>query len=95
MPRAAGSSAVWRKNESALTRRTTRSVLVLAERSDEPVRLDGFAMMVWDALDVPSSDERLVDSVAARTGADGPALRADVVATRRALGDIGAITEAR
>jgi hypothetical protein len=95
MPHAAGGSGVWRKSHTALTRRTPRSVLIMTGAGVEPMRLDGLAMAIWDELERPASDEHLVDRVASRVGAEAPAIRGDVLATRAALGHIGAITEAR
>ena len=67
----------------------------MAKGADEPVRLVGPAVAVWDELAHPATDEALVDRIASSTGTEGDAIRTDVLATRSALGHIGAITEAR
>ena len=95
MPPAAGGSTAWRQNDTALIRRTPRSILIMAAGADEPLRLAGAAVTIWDELERATTDAALVDRVASRTGTEGSAIRDDVVATRAALGHIGAITEAR
>ena len=93
MPIPAAGSVAWRRRDTTLTRRTPRAVLILGEAANEPVRLDGPATAIWDELVAPLTDDALVARVAARTGTSAAEIGVDVIATRTALGLIGAITE--
>jgi hypothetical protein len=95
MPIPAADSVAWRRRDTTLSRRTPRAVLILAEGTDEPLRLDGPAATVWDELSTPLTDRALVDCVAARMGTTADDIGADVIATRTALALIGAVTEVR
>jgi hypothetical protein len=95
MPTPAAGSVAWRRRDTTLTRRTPRAVLILADGVDEPLRLDGPAAAVWDELFAPLTDHALVDRVAARTGSTAAEIGGEVIATRTALGLIGAVTEVR
>jgi hypothetical protein len=95
MPTPAAYSVAWRRRETTLTRRTPRAVLILAEGAGEPLRLDGPAAAVWDELAAPLTDHVLVERVAARIGAPTEDIGGEVIATRNALGLIGAVTEVR
>jgi hypothetical protein len=63
--------------------------------AEAPLQLEGAAAIVWSALIEPADDEQLVERVAARFGVTVDAMRADVVATRKALSDAGAIVGTR
>jgi hypothetical protein len=92
MPHPARRPVAWRRRDTTLTRGTPRGVLMLPDDSDEPLRLDTAAALVWDALDVPLTDDALVATVASRTGTQPAAVADDVVATRVALARVGAVT---
>jgi len=94
MPTPATDSVAWRRRDTTLSRRTPRAVLILADGSDEPLRLAGPALAVWDGLAEPVTDAALVVRVAAATGIPADDIGGDVVATRTALALIGAVTEA-
>ncbi|HEV7524748.1 MAG TPA: hypothetical protein VGP92_07275 [Acidimicrobiia bacterium] len=86
-------TTVWRRNDTALTRLTSRSVLLTTAQSDEMHRLEGTAMFVWLELETPATDEQLVGGVAAGIGVEGDDVRGFVLAARRTLVEIGAIVE--
>ena len=95
MAHEAGVSTAWRQSDTTLMRRTSRSVLIMPKGAEEPLRLVGMAIAIWDELEQPATDEHLVDRIAAQAGTQARVIRNEVVATRTALGHTGAITEAR
>ena len=95
MPTPAAGTVAWRRRDTTLSRRTPRAVLILADGADEPLRLEGPAVAVWDELATPLTDGALVECVAARIGSTADDVIDDVVATRTALALIGAVTEVR
>ena len=95
MPTPAAGSVAWRRSDSTLVRCTPRSVLILPEGVDEPLRLGGTAAAVWDELDTPLTDAALVEHVTTGMEATADQIADDVIATRTALALIGALTEVR
>jgi hypothetical protein len=91
----AGATTVWRHDDGALSRRTPRSVIVLPADAADPLVLEGAAAIVWDELSRPANDDELVGRVAVRAGVPLDDVRADVLSTRAALVDAGAIVETR
>ena len=72
MAGAAGRAVRWRRADDVLVRRTSRSVVVLADNAAEPVLLSGAAVVLWDALVEPRDLESLVASVGAHFAGAGP-----------------------
>jgi hypothetical protein len=90
----AGPDTRWQRADEVLTRRTTRSVLVLVPESRHPLLLGGAARAVWEVLAHPVDDSELVDRVAGQLGVDTQRARNEVVSTRIALQRAGAVVEA-
>jgi hypothetical protein len=82
---------VWRQNDDVLTRRTSRSLLIVTPTSDEPLVLEGAAVSVWDALRQPATDDELIATIANAFAVTGDDVRSDVVATREVLHRQGAL----
>ena len=82
---------VWRRHDGVLTRRTSRSVLIVTARSNEPLVLEGAAVAVWDELQRPATDDQLVVAIASQFAAAADDVRSDVVATREVLDRHGAL----
>ena len=91
MSEVAEATTVWRRNDTVLTRFTSRSVLLMASQNDEMHRLEGAALFVWLELERPATDEQLVRSVAARIGVDGAEVQTFVLTARQTLAEIDAI----
>jgi hypothetical protein len=66
---AAGADPIWWRATGALERRTPVS-RVIAIAGDEPARVEGAAMIVWDALSVPRTHSELVADIARRLECD-------------------------
>lgn len=91
MSAVAEATTVWRRSDTALTRLTSRSVLVMTSPSDEMHRLEGTALFVWLELENPATDEQLVRNVAAGLGVGVAEVRTFVLSARQTLVEIGAI----
>ena len=76
---------VWRRADDVLSRRTSRSVVVLTADANEPVVLEGAAVVVWNALEQPATDAQLVTAIATRLALAGDDVRSDVAAARELL----------
>ncbi len=76
---------MWRRADAVLTRRTSRSVLLLTEHAPEPVLLEGAAVVVWDALEQPATDAQLVTAIATQLARADDEVRADVTTAREML----------
>lgn len=87
-------ASVWRRTDDALTRRTTRSMLVSTPATGEPLVLEGAAVSVWDRLASPATDDQLATDIAAALGVPCDEVRGNVVSARIALTGVGAIVEA-
>ena len=83
--RARVTETMWRRADDVLTRRTSRSVLILTADATEPVVLEGAAVVVWDALAQPATDAQLVTAIATELERADDDVRADVAAARELL----------
>jgi hypothetical protein len=86
-------TTVWRRDDNVLTRETSRSMLLSTPRAVDTVKLEGAAVVVWSELVNPASDDQLVDTIATRLAVPGDEVRANILAGRVALSDLGAIVE--
>lgn len=86
--------SIWRRADDVLTRRTPLSILVMPPGASEPLRLQGAAAYVWEALEQPASDERLTTLLGARFVVSNERVRADIAATTAILAECGAIVVA-
>ncbi len=84
----AGRTFAWRRNSNVMSRVTPRSVLLALPAGEGPVKLEGAAAFVWDALDVPATQDTLVATLAAQFATTPDALRSDIAT---ALEDLAAL----
>jgi hypothetical protein len=82
---------IWRRVEDVLTRRTSRSLLLLPPGAEEPLKLEGAAIDVWDELRRPATDVQLVVAISSRLELAEDEVRAGVVTTRETLRSRGAL----
>jgi len=66
----------WRRDPSARSRRTPRSVLVMGTNMDAPLLIRELGVLVWDALEHEVSELEIVEHIA--DGRTVEATRADV-----------------
>lgn len=60
----------WCRVAGTLTRRTPRSLVLLAPGSNEAIRLEAGAVAIWDALDAACDETAVIEQLAERTGFD-------------------------
>jgi hypothetical protein len=82
---------IWRRVDDILTRRTSRSVLIMTSEAEEPLKLEGAAIDVWDELRQPATDVQLVAAISSRLELAEDEVRVGVVTTREALMNHGAL----
>ncbi len=90
MTTGASVAPAWSRATGVLERATDRSMLILVD-SGEPLRLEGAAMIVWEELRVPLTDEQLITAIAGRFALADDEVRADVIAARETLGKWAAV----
>lgn len=66
-------------------------VVILGERSPEPITLDGSGVALWNALAAPESIAGLVASLAASFGTDDERVALDVLPLIEQLLDLGVL----
>jgi len=76
-----------------VVRDTDRFVMVMGPGTADPLKLEGLARAVWDALDRPQTGAEITAALADRHGVDVDALRADVEATLLMLEAAGIVVE--
>ncbi len=77
-----------------VVRSTDGFVMVLGPTSDDPLKLEGLARAVWDALDRPRTATELTALVAARHGVRTEDLGDDIEGTLRMLEAADVVVEA-
>lgn len=87
----AESGRVWRRMPGALERRAPTFVLVASPEGGTPVKIEGGAIAVWDALAVPGPLGAVVQAVSVATGADSPSIAGDIEAALVALDHAGIV----
>jgi len=70
-----------RRARGLVVRDTDRFVMVMGPSTPDPLKLEGLARAVWDALDRPHTAAELTAALADRHGVGVDELRADVDAT--------------
>src|SRR5258708_7413156 len=82
-------STRWQRVAGSLSRRTLTSLVVSIPTSTWPLRIEGAAAWVWEALDTP----RDIDSIVTEMTLDGELADAagDVVRTLRTLEAVGLV----
>jgi hypothetical protein len=77
-----------------VVRDTDRFVMVLGPSTPDPLKLEGLARAVWDALDRPRTGAELTAVLADRHGVGADELRDDVDATLLMLAAAEIVVEA-
>ena len=77
-----------------VVRNTDRFVMVMGPATDDPLKLEGLARAVWDALERPRTAGQLTALIASRHGLDADDLGDDIEATLRMLEAAHIVVEA-
>lgn len=85
------SGTVWKRLPGALERSAPSCLLVAAPSGGAPVKIEGCAVPVWEALASPGRIVDVVSAVARATGNDESAIADDVEVALIALGDAGIV----
>jgi hypothetical protein len=88
---ATASVNVWERIPGALERWAPSFLLVASPGGGAPVKVEGCAIPVWEALATPGSVAAVVGAVADATGSDRLAIADDVEAALVALRDVGIV----
>jgi hypothetical protein len=88
-------TTLWQREPDVLSRRCGESILVSIPGCDDIRKIEGAAVAVWSALDLPSSESDLVAMFAANDDFAAVALAANVHRACTELAHIGAIAEIR
>jgi len=91
-PVVADPAVVYRRAPGVLTRRTPRSLVVLAERSTEPLRISGSAAVVWELLAKPARGSELAGAAARRAGRSLEVIRPELDAALHVLIAAGVVS---
>jgi hypothetical protein len=85
-------TAVWRRRDDVLWRRSLDAVILLPVGADEPVTLPGTGAIVWDLLEEPATLPELVATLAEAYEEDPAVVEHDVVALLTELENLAAVT---
>jgi hypothetical protein len=87
-------TATYQRCPATFVRRTTRSLVILAAGSEQPVRVSGSAVDVWDMLATPKTLDDLVAEIVADAGTAAGVLATDVAEALAVLAVAGAVVVA-